>query len=162
MRRKRRKSDCPVHFGMEVFGDPWSLLIVRDLMFKDRSTYTEFLRGEERIATNVLADRLARLEQDGILTSERDPATGRAARYALTPKGIDLLPILFDIIAWSAKYDPRSAAEPDFVQRLAADRDGLENEIRAQLANVAARPITETPRTAYPPHPSKGDQEAFT
>jgi DNA-binding HxlR family transcriptional regulator len=140
MRRKRRKSDCPVHFGMEVFGDPWSLLIVRDLMFKDRCTYTEFQRGEERIATNVLADRLTRLEQDGILAVERDPATGRAARFALTAKGIDLMPIMFEIIDWSAKYDPRSAAEPDFVRRLAADRDGLEHDIRAHLAGTGAPP----------------------
>src|SRR5207237_7415454 len=94
MRRRHRKSDCPVHFALEVFGDPWSLLIIRDLMFKDRRTYTEFLRGEEGIATNVLADRLNRLEQDGIIAKD-DAPTG--AGYRLTPKGIDLLQIMIEI-----------------------------------------------------------------
>lgn len=133
MRRRRRRSDCPIHFGLEVFGDPWSLLIVRDLMFKGRTTYTDFLRAEEGIATNVLADRLALLEHQGIVTAQRDGTTGRATRYALTPKGIDLMPMLLDVIAWSAKYDARTAAEPEFVERLAADRDGLESELRALL-----------------------------
>lgn len=133
MRRSRRLSDCPIHFGAEVFGDRWSLLILRDLMLKDRTTYTEFLRAEEGIATNVLADRLVRLEQDGIVSSERDERTGRAVRYRLTAKGLDLLPILLDIIAWSATYDPRSAADPDFVERLRRDRTGLEKEIRRHV-----------------------------
>ena len=140
MRRRRRRSDCPIHFGLEVFGDPWSLLIVRDLMFKARTTYTEFLRAEEGIATNVLADRLALLEQQGIITAERDPTTGRATRYALTAKGIDLMPMMLEVIAWSAKYDPNTAAEPDFVRRLSFDRHGLEREIRDQLDVIALVP----------------------
>lgn len=136
MRRSRRRSDCPIHFGLEVFGDPWSLLIVRDLMLKGRTTYTDLLRAEEGIATNVLADRLARLEDQGIVTAERDATTGRAVRYQLTAKGIDLMPILLEVIAWSAKYDPRTAAEPDFVRRLEADRAGLERDLRSQLIPV--------------------------
>ncbi len=134
MRRQRRRSDCPIHFGLEVFGDPWSLLILRDLMFKDRSTYTEFLHAEEGIATNVLADRLAKLEEQGIVTAKRGSGNRRAVRYQLTAKGIDLLPMMMDVIAWSAKYDPDTAAEPEFVHRLAVDRAGLEQEIRATLA----------------------------
>jgi DNA-binding HxlR family transcriptional regulator len=133
MRRRRRRSDCPIHFGLEAFGDPWSLLIVRDLMFKDRSTYTEFLRSEEGIATNVLADRLERLEQDGIVAAERDRTTGRAVHYQLTAKGVDLMPMMLEVIAWSAKYDPGTAAEPDLVRRLSADRSGLERELRGHL-----------------------------
>lgn len=133
MRRKQRRSDCPIHFGLEVFGDPWSLLIIRDLMFKGRTSYTEFLRAEEGIATNVLADRLARLEQDGVIDAHRDERTGRAVRYWLTAKGTDLLPVLLDIIAWSATYDPQTAAEPEFVQRLRSDRAGLEADLRRDL-----------------------------
>jgi DNA-binding HxlR family transcriptional regulator len=138
MRRRQRRSDCPIHFGLEVFGDPWSLLIVRDLMFKARNTYTDFLRAEEGIATNVLADRLSLLEQQGIVTTERDPSTGRATHYALTAKGIDLMPMMLDVIAWSAKYDANSAAEPEFVRRLDSDRASLEREIRDELEAVAA------------------------
>lgn len=133
MRRRRRRSDCPIHFGLEVFGNPWTLLIVRDLMFKGCSTYTEFLHAEEGIATNVLADRLARLEQEGIVAATRDPTTGRAVRYQLTAKGVDLLPLMLEVIAWSAKYDPNTAAEQGFVRRLPADRSALEQEIRGQL-----------------------------
>ena len=130
MRRRRRKSDCPVHFALEVFGDPWTLLIVRDLMFKGRTTYTEFLRAEEGIATNILADRLVRLEQDGIITKAADADAGT---YHLTPKGVELMPIMLEIIGWSAKHDPRSAADRAFVRRLRADRAGLMTDLRREL-----------------------------
>src|SRR2546423_13854451 len=98
MKRRHRKSDCPVHFALEVFGDAWTLLIIRDLMFKGRATYTDFLRAEEGIATNVLADRLVRLEEDGVI--ER---SGGASRYRLTAKGVDLMPVMLDIIGWDAQ-----------------------------------------------------------
>jgi len=139
MRRRHRKSDCPVHFALEVFGDPWTLLIIRDLMFKDRRSYSDFLRAEERIATNVLADRLTRLEQDGIIV--KDESTGGGG-YHLTPKGIDLLPIMMEIIGWSAKHDPRTAADREFVRRLRADRDSFTKELRStlQVAHVRRRP----------------------
>src|SRR5438552_13614669 len=113
MKRRHRKSDCPVHFALEVFGDAWTLLIIRDLMFKGRTRYTDFLRAEEGIATNVLADRLARLEEDGVIAKEGDGGS-----YRLTSKGIDLLPILLEMIAWSARYDPMTAADARFVGRL--------------------------------------------
>ncbi len=134
MRRRHRKSDCPVHFALEVFGDAWTLLIVRDLMFKARTSYTDFLRAEEGIATNVLADRLVRLEEDGVLEKAAGSGGGSARAYRLTPKGIDLLPIMLEIIGWSAKYDPRTAADRQFVRRLHRDRARLEAEVRAALA----------------------------
>jgi DNA-binding HxlR family transcriptional regulator len=140
MRRRQRRSDCPVNFALEVFGDAWTLLIIRDLMFKDRSRYTDFLRAGEGIATNVLADRLARLEEDGIIESDAGPGRGPGGRYRLTPKGADLLPILLEIIAWSARYDPRTAADRAFVRRFHADPRRLEGEIRARLAARGAAP----------------------
>jgi DNA-binding HxlR family transcriptional regulator len=129
MRRRQRKSDCPVHFALEVFGDPWTLLIIRDLMFKGRETYSDFLRAEEGIATNVLADRLLRLEQDGVIQK-------LGSVYRLTPKGINLLPIMLEIIGWSARYDPKTAADQKFVRRLRRDRAVLETEIRASLTKA--------------------------
>jgi DNA-binding HxlR family transcriptional regulator len=131
MRRRHRKSDCPVHFALEVFGDAWTLLIVRDLMFKNRTTYTELLRAEEGIATNILADRLVRLEEDGIIA--RDVRPGGGVSYRLTAKGIDLLPVMAEIIGWSAKHDPRTAAEEGFVRRLRTDRSRLLAGLRADL-----------------------------
>jgi DNA-binding HxlR family transcriptional regulator len=136
MKRRHRKSDCPVHFALEVFGDAWTLLIIRDLMFKQRTSYTDFLRAEEGIATNVLADRLVRLEEDGIIEKD-EGATG--GPYRLTTKGIDLLPIMLEVIGWSAKYDPKTAADRQFVRRLRRDRAGLEGEIRDRLRNEVSK-----------------------
>jgi len=133
MKRRQRKSDCPVHFALEVFGDAWTLLIVRDLMFKGRTTYTELLHADEGIATNILADRLVRLEEDGIIAKERDSGRATASRYRLTPKGIDLLPTMLEIIQWSAKYDPGTAAPRKFVKRLRADKARLAEELRSAL-----------------------------
>jgi DNA-binding HxlR family transcriptional regulator len=117
-----------------VFGDAWTLLIVRDLMFKARTTYTELLRAEEGIATNILADRLVRLERDGIIERDaRQPSGG----YCLTAKGIDLLPIMLEVISWSAKHDPSTAASHAFVRRIRTDRGDLEREIRAGLRDHA-------------------------
>jgi DNA-binding HxlR family transcriptional regulator len=143
MRRRRRRSDCPVHFGLEIFGDPWTLLILRDLLLKGRSTYSEFLNAEEGIATNVLADRLARLEDDGLVVAQRTTDGGRAHRYHPTSKAVDLLPVLLDIIAWSARYDPASAADPDFVVRLLNDRVGLERDLRHEADLLLSAPAPE-------------------
>lgn len=126
-----RRSDCPIHFGLQVFGDAWSLLIIRDLLFNKRSTYTDFLTSGEKIATNVLADRLVRLVEHGLIVKEVTSPGGGATRYRLSPRGIDLLPLMLDIIYWSAKHDPETAASPAFVKRLRSNRAGLESEIRA-------------------------------
>jgi len=147
LRRRHRRSDCPVHFALETFGDAWTLLVVRDLMFKGRTRYRDFLRAEEGIATNILADRLARLEEDGIVAREPDPARAGRGRYRLTPKGVDLLPVLLEIIDWSARHDPRTAADRGFVRRLRADKTGLAAEIRAELtAGVGGKRVPGRPR----------------
>jgi DNA-binding HxlR family transcriptional regulator len=145
MRARHRKSDCPVHFALEVFGDAWTLLIIRDLMFKGRTSYTDFLSAEEGIATNVLADRLVRLEEDGIIEKVFGSGRGSASAYRLTAKGIDLLPIMLEIIGWSAKYDPKTAADRGFVRRLHRDRPALETEIRSKLVGRATRAGADAP-----------------
>jgi DNA-binding HxlR family transcriptional regulator len=127
--RRRRRSDCPIHFALDAFGDPWTLLIVRDLMFKRRATYTDFLRAEEGIATNILANRLAKLESDGIAV--RDPVT---ARYQLTEKGVALMPILLEMMVWSATYDHRTGASPAFIERILSDRTALIAALQGSLA----------------------------
>lgn len=138
MRRRHRKSDCPIHFALEIFGDAWTLLIIRDLMFKGRTTYTDFLHAGEGIATNVLADRLVRLEQDGIIVKESDSPRGGGTHYRLRPKGVDLLPIMLEVIGWSAKYDPKTAAERGFVRRLHSDKAGLAAQLRVALESPDA------------------------
>jgi DNA-binding HxlR family transcriptional regulator len=132
-----------------VFGDSWTLLIIRDLMFKRRSTYTDFLRAGEGIATNVLADRLGRLEENGVVGRVAGLGPGAPSGYRLTSKGIDLLPIMLEIIGWSAKYDPATAADRRFVRRLDHDRERLEAEIRCELgARKAANPDSRSHRHA--------------
>src|SRR5262249_49662064 len=109
-RKQNRRSDCPVNFAVEIFGDRWSLLIIRDIVFWGKKTYGDFLKSREHIATNILAARLARLEQEGILRKVPHGADKRKDLYSLTEKGLDLIPILLDLVAWGAKYDRNSAA----------------------------------------------------
>src|SRR2546425_38589 len=89
-----RRSACPLNATLEVLGDRWSLLIVRDLIFKGRTTYKDFLAGGEGIATNVLADRLRRLGAEGVIEKGRDAADARRLVYRLTAKGLALAPVL--------------------------------------------------------------------
>ena len=131
--KKSRRSDCPINFALEIFGDKWTLLIVRDLMFKDKAYYGDFLESEEKIATNILADRLSRLEKVGIIRKIKNVKDKRKDAYQLSEKGIDLLPLLLEIIVWSAKYDPRTAAPKHFVAQAKNDREKLIKIIKTAL-----------------------------
>ena len=133
MATQKRKSDCPINFALEVFGDKWTFLIVRDLMFKGKNYYGEFLQMEENIATNILADRLSLLEQSGIVSKTVDEQHKSKQIYKLTKKGIDLLPVLTEVILWSAKHDKRTAADVKFVRKAKKDREGLFAEIVSEL-----------------------------
>jgi DNA-binding HxlR family transcriptional regulator len=106
--------------ALELIGDPWSLLIIRDLMFKGRHRYKDFLEAEEGIASNVLADRLRRLEAAGIISRAADPQDGRRGVYSLTRKGIELAPVLVDLVIWSAKHHDTGA--PAAMVRLMRDQ----------------------------------------
>ena len=117
---RNARSNCPISMALELIGDPWSLLVVRDLMFKGRHRYKEFLEAEEGIASNVLADRLRRLEAAGILGRAADPDDGRRAVYSLTRKGIELAPVLVDLVIWSAKYHDTGATSA--IMRLMRDQ----------------------------------------
>jgi DNA-binding HxlR family transcriptional regulator len=104
-----RRSKCPISLALELIGDPWSLLIVRDLMFKGLKSFQDFERAGEGIATNILSDRLARLEGAGVIVKKRDPRDGRRFVYRLTKKGIDLAPALVELVLWSDKYEDTDA-----------------------------------------------------
>lgn len=115
---KRLRSHCPVNFGLESFGDKWALLIVRDIVFRGKKTYGEFLKSEEGFATNILATRLQHLMEVGIIQKVSNSDDARSDVYLLTEKGLDLIPILFEMVLWSSKYDPKSEASriPDLVK----------------------------------------------
>lgn len=132
---QKRRSDCPISFALDIFGDKWSLLIIRDLAFKNKKYYVEFLKAGEGIATNILADRLSTLETNGIIIKTPDPEHGSKLIYKLTAKGIDLIPALIEIIVWSAKYDKQTAADKAFVSKAKTDMKGLIKEIMNRLKN---------------------------
>jgi len=131
-REPQRRSDCPISFALDIFGDKWSLLIIRDLLFKQKRRYGQFAGSEEKVSTNILADRLAKLEAEGLISKEPDPQSGRQFVYTLTAKGLDLAPMLIEMILWSAKYDPQSAADRAFVRKARSDREQLVREVRAR------------------------------
>ena len=133
MKKNKRRSDCPISFALDIFGDKWTFLIVRDMMFKGKHYYGEFLQAGEGIATNILADRLSLLEHEGIVVKSVDPTHGSKLIYKLSQKGIDLLPVLVEVIMWSAKYDKNTAADVKFVNRVKRDKDGLLKEISSRL-----------------------------
>src|SRR5258705_10015629 len=133
MANQKRKSDCPVNFALELFGDRWTFLIIRDMMFKGKQYYGEFLQSEEKIATNILANRLSLLELSGIIIKKGDPEHRSKFIYRLSQKGIDLLPVLTEIILWSAKHDKLTATDEKFVRQAKKDRAGLFTKITKSL-----------------------------
>jgi DNA-binding HxlR family transcriptional regulator len=121
MKRTDTKSHCPVNFALESFGDPWSLLIVRDIAFWGKHRYSEFLDSDEGISTNILAARLAQLEKQDIIYKSPSSDSPRE-HYMLTEKGIALVPVLLEMSGWSATYDALTTAPMDFVRAAYADR----------------------------------------
>lgn len=131
----RRRSDCPLNTTLEVLGDRWSPLIVRDLMFKGRTTYKDFLAGGEGIATNVLADRLRRLEAEGLIEKGRDAADARRLIYRLTTSGLALAPMMVEMIVWGARhYD--TAAPPATIREMTEHRERFLADIRSRAGAV--------------------------
>ena len=104
MRALAPRSYCPINLSLEIFGDAWTLLVLRDMMFADKRHFRELLHGDEGISTNILADRLARLVDAGVLTKADDPTHKQKAIYSLTEKGIALLPIIVQIGAWGSRW----------------------------------------------------------
>ena len=127
------RSDCPISTALDIFGDKWSLLIVRDMVFKSLSTYGDFLNGGEKIATNILADRLTMLEAGGIIAKQKHPESKAKILYTLTPKGIDLVPALVEIIAWSEKYHEVHPQAKQFAKQLRKDKVAVVKQILSGL-----------------------------
>ncbi len=133
-----RRSGCPISIALELFGDPWTLLIVRDLMFKGLDTFHGFQNAGERIASNILSDRLARLEAAGIVTKQRQAGDRRRISYRLSSKGIDLAPVLVELVLWSAKYEITDAPAP-VVREMRLNRERFVEEVRAGWSKARGR-----------------------
>ena len=119
----KKRSHCPISSALDIVGDKWSLLVIRDIMLSGKNNYNEFLKSEEGIATNILADRLLMLEETGILFKEKYPENKAKILYGLTDKGIDLLPVLLEIILWSDKYLAISDQARNFALALQNDKE---------------------------------------
>lgn len=129
------RTDCPISTALDIFGDKWSLLIIRDLMFKGKNTYGDFLNSEEKIATNILADRLTLLECAGIISKHKHPDSKAKVLYKLTDKGIDLLPVLVEIIEWSAKHHVVHSVAKEFAVQLINDKQKVIQMLYQNLKN---------------------------
>jgi DNA-binding HxlR family transcriptional regulator len=125
------RSGCPIAIALDLIGDRWSLLVVRDLLFGGPRGFREFAGAPEGIASNILTDRLARLQQAGIIERRRDPADRRRVIYALTEKGVDLAPALVEIVVWSARHE-RTEAPKAMVDRMRNRREEFLAELRAK------------------------------
>jgi len=141
MSTNKSTGKCPITFALDIFGDRWSLLIVRDIVFRGKRNYSEFAKSSEKISTNILANRLARLESDGILVRRPDPENGAKVDYVLAEKGRQLIPVLLEILIWSAHNDPLAdlghpiihGADPDLLDRAQDDREALIAELISKL-----------------------------
>ncbi len=128
-----RRSACPIANALDVLGDRWTLLIVRDLVFQGFREFGQFMAGGEGISTNILTERLDRLRCAGIIVRSDHPADGKKYLYHLTEKGVDLLPLLFDLVLWGAKYTPDHAAPAPVLREMQTNREKMIAGLRTAL-----------------------------
>ena len=128
----KKRSDCPISCSLDVIGDKWSLLIIRDVMLRGKMSYSEFLNSEERIATNILVGRLSILEEEEILVREVSPANKSKNIYSLTQKGADLMPIIIELMDWGAKYN-KNCPRKELGQKIKKDKAAVVRELSEAL-----------------------------
>ena len=147
--KHKHRSGCPVSVSLEVLGDRWSLLIIRDLMVRGFRTFKEFQDSGEGIATNVLAERLRRLKAAGILKAKPDSTDGRRVNYRLTEKGIDLAPALLELLVWGARHE-NTGVPCAVIESMAKSRDALLAEVRRRWKENDPTPLQVNGRWVWP------------
>jgi DNA-binding HxlR family transcriptional regulator len=135
--RKRRLSGCPIDYALDLFGDRWTLLLVRDLLFGGKRHFKELMESPERIASNILTARLKKLEERGLIARSADPDNRKQVIYTLTEKGRDLAPVLVEMIRWGGRHDPNTLVPKSVVARFARDNDQLLADVRRAMAGAA-------------------------
>lgn len=149
----RRRSGCPVSISLEVVGDQWSLLIVRDLMVRGYRTFKEFMHAGEGIASNILTDRLRRLKASGIIEVEAEAADRRRVNYRLTEKGIALAPVLMELLIWAAHHERTSAPNP-FVESMESNREQFLAEVYRRWKEHDSTPLIPKFKTSARKRPT--------
>ena len=137
-KNSKRRSDCPINHALETFGDTWSLVIIRDIVYFGKKTYGEFLDSDEGIATNILACRLDQLVERGILVRTPCEQDRRKEIFALTEKGLDLIPILLELAGWSARHDPHTSAPAGWIALVNSDKQNMTRLIRETVRSGGA------------------------
>ncbi len=125
MSKNQKRSECPLSCSLDIWGDKWSLLIIRDMMFYNKSTYGDFLKSEEGIATNILSARLLALEENEIIEKVDNPGTRSRVFYKLTQKGIELFPILVEVHLWAEKYLTIPPGIKTIIKEAKKDKEGF-------------------------------------
>lgn len=133
MKKTKKRSDCPVSTSLDIWGDKWSLLIIRDLMFAKECTYGDFLKAPEGIATNILASRLEVLEENKMIEKLEHPDSKAKVLYRLTKMGIDLLPIMIEINLWAEKYFPIPADRKAMLKEVKKDKAAFIKSMTKEL-----------------------------
>ena len=150
------RSGCPINLTLEMLGDRWSLIVIRDVMFGNRRHYRELLtQSEEGIASNILADRLKRLVAEGLLSRRDDPSHKQKGIYSLTEPAIQLVPLLAQMGAWGRRHTPVSEALSIRAQLLEEGGPALWEAFMAELralhlgAPMPARSVFGELRAAF-------------
>lgn len=138
MKDNKKRSDCPISCSLDIWGDKWSLLIVRDLMLSKQCTYGDFLKSDEKIATNILASRLQTLEEQGIISKSDHPESKAKVLYKLTQKGIDLLPLMVEINLWAEKYFNIPAERKALLKEIKKDKEAFVKTTTKDLKKATA------------------------
>lgn len=133
MKQINQRSDCPVSFSLDFLGDKWSLLVMRDMMLYNKFTYGDFLQSDEKISTNILADRLAVLEQNGFITRRVSSEKKNKIIYGMTEKAIDLVPIIMEFNIWGAKYN--AAGDQGVLSELDKDKQKTIKKYQDRIRN---------------------------
>jgi DNA-binding HxlR family transcriptional regulator len=153
--KSKPRSGCPVSVSLEVFGDRWSLLIIRDLMVRGFHTFTEFHESGEGIASNILAERLERLAAADIIEAEPEKSDGRKVNYRLTEKGIDLAPVMLELLVWGAKHE-RTGVDCGLIAKMAKNREWVLAEVRRRWRERDATPLLPKGRPRVEVRSKKG------
>lgn len=146
MKSNELRSDCPISFSLDILGDRWTLLILRDMIFIGKSSYSEFLQSNEKIATNILADRLNTLESQKIVAKQVARDKKSKFTYILTEKGIGLIPVIMELAIWGSSNFPRGV-DPDLIIELKTDREETIEKYK-ELARTRAEKQRKAQSTA--------------
>jgi DNA-binding HxlR family transcriptional regulator len=137
--KNRLPSTCPLVFSLDIFGDKWTLIILRDILFNNMSHFREFLATEEKIASNILSNRLELLTEKSLITKHDDPKNKSAAIYMPTKKALDLIPMLIELMRWGVVYNPTNDENDPLIRELQTDAAGLQKrtleKFRTHLGN---------------------------